>query len=174
MAWGKRNEQEKGSAPNGSGGAAVAELVETPVAKPVESVESSLQCIGKSVQVKGDLTATENVRIDGSFEGSIALTDHRLVVGRTGHVHADVEARSVVVEGEVVGNITAEDRVEVAATGSVLGDICAARVVLAEGARFKGSIDMGPQVVAAMPAPAAEMPADKVESALSSVFDTKS
>jgi cytoskeletal protein CcmA (bactofilin family) len=92
------------------------------------------------------------------------------VVGRTGRVHADVEARAVVVEGEVVGNVSAADRVEIVAAGSLLGDIFAARVVLADGARFKGSIDMGPQAVSPLAA-ASAMDADKVESALSSVFD---
>jgi len=189
MAWGRRNEPVR-TEPTGSSKAAVAPQAEIAVAKPdakpdgvpaakpdamnVEPKESSLHSIGTSVQVKGELTGSEDVRIDGSFEGIIALPDHRLQVGRTGRVHADVDARAVVVEGEVVGNIHAEDRVEVAATGSVFGDICAARVVLADGARFKGSIDMGPQVVAPMQSVAAtSMPADHVESALASVFDAK-
>jgi cytoskeletal protein CcmA (bactofilin family) len=140
--------------------------------KRESSAESTLQSVGKSVQVKGELTGSENVWIDGSFEGTIRLPDHRLVVGRSGHVHADVEARAVVVEGEVVGNITASDRVEISATGSVLGDLRAARVVLADGARFKGSIDMGAPAVDSM-AVAEPMAAASIENALSSVFDAK-
>ena len=131
------------------------------------------------MHIKGDIQGHEDIRIDGTVEGSVSVEDHCLAIGEHGHIQADISARSVIVEGQVVGNITAEDRVEVAATGSVLGNIRAARVVLAEGARFKGSIDMGSETVSAEavappppPAPA-PAPADAVGTRLASLFGNK-
>ena len=96
------------------------------------------------MQIKGDLTGKEDLVIDGKVDGRIFLTGHELTIAENGVVNAEIhEASAVVVRGQMVGNITADDRVEVAETGSMLGDINAPRVVLAEGARFKGSIDMG-------------------------------
>jgi cytoskeletal protein CcmA (bactofilin family) len=98
--------------------------------------------IGKSVLVKGEIVGSEDLVIEGKVEGRIDLAGQHLRVGSGGEVRADLRAKHVVVEGEVFGDIRAEDRVEVAATGSVRGDIRAPRVSLAHGARFKGSIDM--------------------------------
>jgi cytoskeletal protein CcmA (bactofilin family) len=105
--------------------------------------------IGKSVQIKGELTGNEDLTIEGKVDGKIFLKDHGLTIGANGHITAEIHAKSVVVVGEVIGNITADDKVEVAATGSMKGDISAPRVVLADGARFKGSIDMEPKGSAA-------------------------
>jgi cytoskeletal protein CcmA (bactofilin family) len=100
--------------------------------------------IGSSMQIRGDLTGKEDLTIDGKVEGRIFLTGHELTIAENGMVNAEIhEASAVVVLGRMIGNITADDRVEVAATGSMLGDITAPRVVLAEGAQFKGTIDMG-------------------------------
>lgn len=99
--------------------------------------------IGQSVHIQGELTGHEDVTVEGRVDGRITVQEHSLTVAPTGVIHAEVRARSVLVEGQVVGNITADDRVEIAESGSVIGDIRAARVVLAEGARFRGSIDMG-------------------------------
>ena len=99
--------------------------------------------IGQSVHIQGELTGHEDVTIEGRVDGRITVQEHSLTVGPTGVIRAEIRARSVLVEGQVVGNITADDRVEIAESGSVIGDIRAARVVLAEGARFRGSIDMG-------------------------------
>lgn len=104
--------------------------------------------IGKSVQIKGELIGKEDLTIEGKLDGKILLKDHSLTIGANGHVAAEVHAKVVIVVGEVVGNITADDKVEIAATGSMHGDICAPRVVLADGARFKGSIDMEPKAAA--------------------------
>ncbi len=98
--------------------------------------------IGQSIQIKGELTGNEDLTIEGKVDGKIILKDHNLTIGANGRVMAEVMAKTVVVVGEVVGNITADDKVEVAPTGSMKGDIIAPRVVLADGARFKGSIDM--------------------------------
>lgn len=101
--------------------------------------------IGSSMQITGELTGQEDLTIDGRVDGKIFLNGHTLTVARNGEIRAEIrDAASVVVHGEMIGNITATDRVEVAETGSMLGDIRAPRVVLADGGRFKGCIDMEP------------------------------
>ena len=101
--------------------------------------------IGQSIQIKGDLTGNEDLTIEGKVDGKISLKDHNLTIGANARITADIHAKTVVVVGEVVGNITADDKVEVTATGSMKGDITAPHVVLEDGARFKGSIDMDPK-----------------------------
>ncbi len=98
--------------------------------------------IGKSVQIKGELNGKEDLTIDGSVEGKIVLDGSIVSIGQSGRAIAEIWATSVIVGGEMKGNIIADDKVEVAATGTVRGDIRAPRVVLADGAHFKGSIDM--------------------------------
>lgn len=98
--------------------------------------------IGQSIQIKGELVGNEDLTIEGKVDGKIFLKDHNLTIGANGRITAEIHAKTVVVVGEVVGNITADDKVEIAPTGSMKGDIIAPRVVLADGARFKGSIDM--------------------------------
>jgi cytoskeletal protein CcmA (bactofilin family) len=98
--------------------------------------------IGQSVHIKGELRGNEDLTIEGRVEGTIALRDHALTVGTNGKIQGEIIAKSVVVIGEVDGNISADDKVEVGATGSMKGDIVAPRVILADGARFKGTIDM--------------------------------
>jgi cytoskeletal protein CcmA (bactofilin family) len=83
------------------------------------------------------------------------LKDHNLTIDKNGKIAAEVHAKTVVILGEVIGNVTADDKIEVAPSGSVQGDLRAPRVVLSDGARFKGSIDMGKQPSAAVHAPAA-------------------
>lgn len=97
--------------------------------------------IGKSVQIKGELSGKEDLTIDGSVDGKIILDGHILTIGQNGRATAEIQATSVIVDGEMKGNITADDKVEVAATGTMRGDIRAPRVILADGARFSGSID---------------------------------
>lgn len=98
--------------------------------------------IGQSIQIKGELTGNEDLTIEGKVDGKIFLKDHNLTIGANGKIAAEIHAKTVLVIGEIIGNVTADDKVEVAATGSMRGDILAPRVVLADGARFKGSIDM--------------------------------
>jgi cytoskeletal protein CcmA (bactofilin family) len=98
--------------------------------------------IGQSIHIKGELTGNEDLTIEGKVEGKVMLKDHNLTVGANGKIVAEINAKTVMVLGEVTGNITADDKVEVAATGTMRGDIQAPRVVLADGAKFKGAIDM--------------------------------
>jgi cytoskeletal protein CcmA (bactofilin family) len=98
--------------------------------------------IGQSIHIKGELTGNEDLTIEGKVEGKVFLKDHNLTVGANGKLVAEIQAKTVMVLGEITGNITADDKVEVAATGTMRGDIQAPRVVLADGAKFKGAIDM--------------------------------
>jgi cytoskeletal protein CcmA (bactofilin family) len=113
--------------------------------------------IGKSLHVKGELRGNEDLAVEGRVEGKIALNGYHVTIGQTGRVSAEIQAKSVVVGGLVEGDILAAERVEVAATGTMVGNIRAPRVVLLDGCKFKGSIDMdaksGPGAVVAAPVP---------------------
>ena len=105
-------------------------------------MENKIVNIGQSIHIKGELTGNEDLTIEGKVEGKVFLKDHNLTVGANGKLIAEIQAKTVMILGEVTGNISADDKVEVAATGSMRGDIHAPRVVLADGGKFKGSIDM--------------------------------
>ena len=98
--------------------------------------------IGQSVQIKGDLTGQEDLTIEGKLEGKVLLDSHQLTIGANGRIQGEIRARTVIVVGELIGNIDADERVEVAASGSMRGNIRAPRVVLVDGADFRGSVDM--------------------------------
>lgn len=98
--------------------------------------------IGKSLTFQGELKGAEDLYLDGEFQGTIKLNDHNLVVGPQGRVRADIQAREIVIEGNVQGNLHARDRLQIRKTGSVVGDLVAARIVIEDGAYFKGSIDI--------------------------------
>jgi cytoskeletal protein CcmA (bactofilin family) len=98
--------------------------------------------IGKSVVIKGELNGSEDLTIEGHVEGKIELRDHVLTIGPNGKIRASVFAKSAIVIGEVVGNITCSEKVEIRDNGSVDGDIVSPRVAIAEGAHFRGSVDM--------------------------------
>jgi len=118
---------------------------------------SNQVCIGSSMRIEGELTGHEDLVIDGTVQGKIVVTGHQLTIGENGHVTAEIhDAGTVIVQGRLVGNISADHKIEIGSTGSILGNIRAPRVVLAEGARFKGSIDMDPRSTAPPRAPANE------------------
>src|SRR2546429_9318217 len=98
--------------------------------------------IGKSLVIKGEVTGSESLYIDGRVEGSINLSGNRVTVGRNGVVAANINAREIVVLGEVRGNLTASDRVDIRSDGSLTGDVVAARISIEDGAYFKGGIDI--------------------------------
>ena len=98
--------------------------------------------IGKSVVIKGELNGSEDLTIEGHIEGKIDLKDHVLTIGPNGRIKAQVFAKAVVVLGEVDGNVTATEKVDIRDGGSVDGDIVSPRVAIAEGAHFRGSVDM--------------------------------
>jgi cytoskeletal protein CcmA (bactofilin family) len=98
--------------------------------------------IGKSVVIKGELNGSEDLTIEGQVEGKIELRQNVLTIGPNGKIKAAVFAKSVIVLGEVVGNVTASEKVDIRDNGSVDGDLISPRVAIAEGAHFRGSIDM--------------------------------
>jgi cytoskeletal protein CcmA (bactofilin family) len=98
--------------------------------------------ISKGLFVKGEISGTESLYIDGKVEGSISLAGNRVTVGRNGQVNASVTAREVVVMGKVRGNVSATDRVDIRAEGALSGDVSAARISIEDGAFFKGGIDI--------------------------------
>jgi len=138
----------------------------TPTGAPVARAEASQKMerdnvnIGKSVVIKGELNGSEDLTIEGQVEGTIQLRDHVLTIGANGRIKAQVFAKSVIVLGEVTGNVTASEKVDIRDNGSVDGDIVSPRVAIAEGAHFRGSVDMQ-RKTGAQPAakPAAATPA---------------
>jgi len=98
--------------------------------------------IGKSLVIKGEVTGSESLYIDGRVEGSINLSGNRVTIGRNGVVNANINAREIVVTGKVRGNLTASDRVDIRNEGSLTGDVVAQRISIEDGAFFKGGIDI--------------------------------
>ncbi len=103
--------------------------------------------IGKSVIIKGDLTGSEDLTIEGQVEGKIELRQNVLTIGANGKIKAQIFAKIVIVQGEVQGNITATERIDIRDNGSVDGDLSSPRIAIADGAHFRGSIDMQRQAV---------------------------
>jgi cytoskeletal protein CcmA (bactofilin family) len=128
------------------------QAVTTPPAEPVQTrpavtethrgLERTHVNIGKSVVIKGELNGSEDLTIEGQVEGKIELRQNVLTIGANGKIKAQVFAKSVIILGEVTGNVTASEKVDIRDNGSVDGDIAAPRVAIAEGAHFRGSIDM--------------------------------
>ncbi|WP_263366597.1 bactofilin family protein [Edaphobacter bradus] len=112
----------------------------TPTGTGVSTGEQAT--IGKSLVVKGELTGSESLYIDGKVEGAINLPGNRVTVGRNGQVAANIVAREIVVLGKVRGNCQASDRVDIRSEGSLTGDVIAARISIEDGAFFKGGIDI--------------------------------
>ena len=108
--------------------------------------------IGKSVVIKGELNGSEDLTIEGHVEGKIELKDHVLTIGPNGKIKAQVLAKSVIVLGEVNGNVTATEKVDIRDGGSVDGDIISPRVAIAEGAHFRGTVDMQRKAAGRRPA----------------------
>ena len=111
--------------------------------RPVTTTTADQATIGKSLVIKGEVTGSESLYIDGRVEGSINLSGNRVTVGRNGVVSANINAREIVVLGKVRGNLTASDRVDIRSDGSLTGDVVAARISIEDGAFFKGGIDIG-------------------------------
>jgi cytoskeletal protein CcmA (bactofilin family) len=115
----------------------------TDAMRPLATPSSSgIARLGASLHVKGEINGHEDLLVDGSVEGLIHLEDRKLTVGATAKVTADVIAREVVVYGNVKGNLRARDRIEIKKDGSVVGDLTTARIMIEDGAYFKGSIEI--------------------------------
>ena len=99
--------------------------------------------IGQGVVVEGRITSAQDLRIDGKVEGTIEVGNHALIVGAQAVVKANLAAKSIVISGQVIGNVTATERIDLQASGSVEGDISSPRLVMVDGAVVKGTIDSG-------------------------------
>src|SRR5437660_9089344 len=123
---------------------ATASAEPTPAAAPRNATMNTNEqaTIGKSLVIKGEVTGSESLYIDGRVEGSINLSGNRVTVGRNGVVSANINAREIVVIGKVRGNLQASDRVDIRNEGSLTGDVVAQRISIEDGAFFKGGIDI--------------------------------
>jgi cytoskeletal protein CcmA (bactofilin family) len=119
------------------------ETKSTDAPHPVDvTPERATGWLGASLRVKGEISGTEDLLIDGPVEGSIHLNDRKLTVGKTAKVTADINARDVVVYGYVKGNVHAKGRVEIKKDGYVVGNLTTAQIMIEDGADFKGTIEI--------------------------------
>jgi len=112
---------------------------------PAPSAAGGRAVIGPSIRINGDLSGEEDLVIEGRVEGKVDLKQQSVTVGPSGRVKADIFGRTITVEGEVRGNLVADEQITVRRTGQVHGNLTAPRVSLEDGAKFKGSIDMEPK-----------------------------
>src|SRR5688500_7248664 len=161
----KRDEAVKPTGPAGPGaapaqpsgtpppaGAADAAQARPAMTDPQRGLEKTAVNIGKSVVIKGELNGSEDLTIEGQVEGKIELRQNVLTIGPNAKIKAQVFAKAIIVQGEVHGNVAASERVDIRDNGSVDGDLSAPRVAIADGAHFRGSIDMKPSAKPAQPA----------------------
>ena len=143
--WKRDEAVRQPAVPNSEAAAATAQAAVTQASRPEANRsqnERDVVNIGKSVVIKGELNGSEDLTIEGHVEGKIELRDHVLTIGPNGKIKAELYAKSVVVLGEVKGNVTATEKVDIRENGSVERDITSPRVAIAEGAHFRGSVDM--------------------------------
>lgn len=146
--WNKRKEEEPAPRPAATPAAPVNPVKESPVmstaSAPAPHVPDSRgpAIIGKSVMIKGQIFSREDLTIDGEIDGSVELHEHRLTVGPNGKLQAGVKAREVVVLGTIHGNVEASDKIDIRKDARLVGDIKTTRIVIEDGAYFKGSIDI--------------------------------
>ena len=135
-------EPERPAMPTPTSTPTMSEPAATPRPVATATTTADQATIGKSLVIKGEVTGSESLYIDGRVEGSINLSGNRVTVGRNGVVAANINAREIVVLGKVRGNLTASDRVDIRSDGSLTGDVVAARISIEDGAFFKGGIDI--------------------------------
>jgi cytoskeletal protein CcmA (bactofilin family) len=114
--------------------------------QPVKTVTSPIEqaTIGRTLVIKGEVSGSESLYIDGRIEGSLTFKDHRVTVGRNGVVQANISAREVVIMGKVTGNVECSDRVDIRSEGSLTGDIVSQRISVEDGALLRGSVQLTP------------------------------
>jgi cytoskeletal protein CcmA (bactofilin family) len=113
-----------------------------PASRPAAPGARDMAYLGPGLTIKGQITGTEDLQIDGTVHGPITLNDKRLTAGHTAQLHSQINAREVVVNGNVTGDLHARERIEIKKTGSVVGNMTTARIVIEEGAYFKGSVEI--------------------------------
>ena len=112
--------------------------------RSISSPSRSAARLGAGLQIKGHITGTEDLQIDGKVDGPISLNGHELTVGSTAQLNSEIHAGEVIVYGKVVGNLRARGRVDIKKDGSIIGDISSARISIEDGAHFKGRIEIHP------------------------------
>ena len=148
--WKSRSDEKPGTpaVPQAAATPAAAPYTPSRESRPVDSSRSvdsyraEVASIGKSVLIKGELSGSEDLYLDGEVEGSVDLRDHSLIVGPNGRVRANIHARDVVIHGKVDGNVHGMERVELKKSAILMGDISTQRIVIEDGAYFKGAIDI--------------------------------
>ena len=166
--WNRRKEEEPAPRTNpapptssvpAKEGIPMSSLPSRPTDTRTDAVRGGAAIIGKSVVLKGQIYGREDLTIDGEVEGTVELQEHRLTIGPNGKVMATIKAREIVVLGTVHGNIETREKIDIRKEAKVVGDIRTARIVIEDGAYFKGSIDI---VRAEAPKPAAQSAAQPV------------
>lgn len=147
MAWNKRDDQPNApetapTAPRPMSSAPSTPVTSSPGPSPEPKRSGDRATIGPSIIIKGDLSGGEDLVIEGRVEGKVDLKQHNVTVGRSGRVKADIFGKVVTIEGEVDGNVFAQEQAILRQAGAIRGNITAPRVILEDGSRFKGSIDM--------------------------------
>jgi cytoskeletal protein CcmA (bactofilin family) len=117
---------------------------QTPAGTPALSASRSSARLGSSLQIKGEISGSEDLLVDGIVEGPIALDGHGLIVGSAAQLNSEIHAGEVVVYGKLVGNVHARGRIEITKDGSITGDLACARISIEDGAHFKGRIEIDP------------------------------
>ena len=149
--WGRKDEPETTprSAPAVNPGASQAQEAQRPApaaagARPTvaERGDRAHGQVGKSIKFKGEISGSEDLYVDGEIEGTVELRDNSLTVGPNGNVRAQIKARTITVQGRLEGNVQAGERIEIRKTGSLEGDLVTPRIVIEDGAVFRGSIDI--------------------------------
>jgi cytoskeletal protein CcmA (bactofilin family) len=134
-------------------------LPNTPLRHPEPELPRGAASIGKSVTIKGEIVTREDLFVDGEIDGSLEAQEHRITVGPNGKVEAGIKAREIVILGTVHGNVEASDKIDIRKDARLIGDIKTTRIIIEDGAFFKGSIDIArPEVPKPMPAPARPHP----------------
>lgn len=143
MVWNKKDDQPTSHHPEPAPmSPRPAASAPAPSAAEPPRRSSDRATIGPSIFIKGDLTGDEDLVIEGRVEGKVDLKQNNVTVGKNGRVRADVFGRIVTIEGEVDGNVFAQEQAILRQSGAIRGNIAAPRVILEDGSRFKGSIDM--------------------------------
>ncbi|PYV65711.1 MAG: cell shape determination protein CcmA [Acidobacteria bacterium] len=115
-------------------------------AAPVKTVTSPIEqaTIGRTLVIKGEVSGSESLYVDGRIEGTLSFKDHRVTVGRNGVVQANIAAREVVIMGKVTGNVECSDRVDIRSEGTLTGDVVSQRISVEDGAMLRGSVQLTP------------------------------
>lgn len=119
-----------------------AQPAETPAARDNVGDARALVNLGKSIVIKGEVSGHEDLTIDGRVEGKVSLQEHNLTVGKHGRLDAELAAKRIIIMGQVTGNVRASEKLELLEGGRLEGDIIAPRVSIADGAHFRGKVDM--------------------------------